>query len=63
MDMSDTRWPTFGIRVTEANLRPESGSVSPSRIDRGLKTGGYEKKLSSNDITETRTGSQGFPQR
>jgi hypothetical protein len=40
--LSDTRWPVFGIRVTEANLRPDFGSVSPSWTDRGLKTGGYE---------------------
>lgn len=32
-----TRWPVFGIRVTEANLRPEFGSVSASPIDCGLR--------------------------
>ena len=62
MSMLHTRWPVFGIRVTEANLRPDFGSVSPSWTDRGLKTGGYER-LRSCDITETHTDSQDFPQK
>ena len=60
MGVLRTRWPVFGIRVTEANLRPDFGSVSPSWTDRGLKTGVYER-LRSGDITNTLTDSQDFP--
>lgn len=42
MGTSDTKWPVFGIRITDANFRPDPGSVSSSCTDRGLKAATYE---------------------